>query len=49
MRIDHFNVNNGIVKGGGCDTVGEFVISGTHNRENNEIKFEKSYIGQHTV
>ena len=49
MRIDHFNVHKGVVKGGGIDAVGEFTIAGTHDKHSKEINFDKQYIGQHLV
>jgi len=32
MRLDHFNINRGTIKGKGADVVGEFLITGAVER-----------------
>ena len=47
MSFDKFFVEDGIIKGMGVDTVGEFDIEGTV--KNGEVYFDKQYRGQHNV
>lgn len=49
MRIDHLNMNKGMIKGSGEDSVGAFTIQGTCSGKNKEVNFVKAYIGKHTV
>ena len=48
MRIDHFNMSKGMIKGSGEDAVGQFTITGTYGKQK-DVNFVKAYIGKHTV
>ena len=37
------------IKGSGSDDVGKFKIKGHFDKHSSEVKFEKEYIGKHTV
>ncbi|CAE8608959.1 unnamed protein product [Polarella glacialis] len=47
MRFESFVIDVKSVRGGGADTVGEFVLKGTRNGK--FIKFTKQYVGRHAI
>jgi hypothetical protein len=47
MDIVKFMIKEGVIKGNGKDSIGEFDING-YERDS-EIRFNKKYIGQHQV
>lgn len=52
MQFNNFYVYpvpQGYVKGGGQDTVGNFVFQGSFNNNATAVRFAKKYIGKHTI
>lgn len=39
----------GLVRGMGTDPIGEYTIFGRYEVDNEEVTFQKRYMGQHTV
>jgi hypothetical protein len=49
MLFNHLKFHKKVVKGKGRDTVGLFEIKGTYDKATLKTKFEKQYVGKHTV
>lgn len=52
MDFSTFKANpspNGPIEGEGSDEVGDFEFRGNFNGEGNKVRFEKRYIGKHSI